>query len=210
MWSLRDFRYDQAIEAEEVLVLDGEAQLMPVGEAIALAHGRGANLVAQWPAVSGEASPPLCIVAKVATPLGWETLPDEDALVIDERLWFEASCGNRDFLLGNAHTFVGRMVAWCPDKQGSYIVSLGEIDEMSEQSRYFIAGFLAGSEPGEPIDDDGNTDDADLMAWRLATRRFRRTGLWYGRWQTCEVCGCVLLPDRFADRCNEHAPVVAD
>src|SRR5437879_107634 len=129
MWSLRDFRFDESIGAEDVVVFDDEAQLMARDEAIALAHGRGANLVAWWPVVGGETTPPSCIVAKVATPLRWERLPDEDTLVIDERLWFEASCGNRDFLLGNAHTFVGRMAAWCPDKQGSYMVSVGEIGE---------------------------------------------------------------------------------
>jgi hypothetical protein len=76
---------------------------------------------------------------------------------------------------------------------------------MSEEARYFVAGFLAGNEPGYPADADGETDEADLAAWRAATARFRRTGSWYGRWGTCQVCGCVLLPDTADDRCHEHS-----
>ena len=71
------------------------------------------------------------------------------------------------------------------------------------QTRYFIAGFLAGSEPGYPVDEQGDAED-DLIAWRSATGRFRRTGSWYGRWGTCEICGCVLLPDSAAQRCARH------
>ena len=121
---------------------------------------------------------------------------------VDERLWFDASCGGRDFLVGNAHTFTGRMTAWCPRKGVTYNVSRSELETMAEETRYFVAGFLAGNEPRYP-DDDG-TGEADLTAWAAATARFRRTGLWYGRWGTCAECGCVLLPDSAGDRCQEH------
>jgi len=205
MWSLADFRFDEAIEAAEVCLDRGTgSELTARDEAIALAHERGANLVAWWPP-AGDASPS-CIVAKVSLPLRWERAPLEDpSAMIDERLWFEAPCGRRDFIVGNGNTFVGRMAAWCPHDEVGYNVSRGEMGAMSDESRYFVAGFLAGSQPGYPADAEGGTEDADLLAWRAATARFRRTGLWYGRWGTCRVCGCVLLPDTAADRCHEHS-----
>jgi hypothetical protein len=207
MWSLSEFRFDEAIVADEVLVFDGdnEAELMARDEAIALAHQRGANLVAWWLSAVGE-DIPSCIVAKVSLPLRWERLPEVESPPVDERLWFEASCGGRDFIVGNGHTFVGRMAAWCPHEQVGYNVSLSELGEMSQQCRYFVAGYLAGSEPGYPTDEEGDSDEADLVAWQSAIGRFRRTGSWYGRWGTCQVCGCVLLPDTAADRCDEHLP----
>lgn len=211
MWSLAEFRFDESIEAAEVLVFDGvrPARRMGRDEAIALAHERDANLVAWWPS-SLEEGAPSCIVAKVRLPLRWERLPDEDTLLtvddVDERLWFDAPCGRRDFVVGNGHTFPGRLAAWCPHDEVGYNVSLGEMGTMSEECRYFVAGFLAGNEPGYPVDDEGESDEADMIAWRSATRRFRRTGSWYGRWGTCRVCGCVLLPDTADDRCHEHSP----
>jgi hypothetical protein len=75
---------------------------------------------------------------------------------------------------------------------------------MPEETRYFVLGFLSGNEPDPPEDSDGAIDDDDLVAWRMAIARFRRTGLWYGRWSTCDECGCVLLPDSASDRCHEH------
>jgi hypothetical protein len=211
MWSLAEFRFDEAIEADEVLVFDGTrpAELMARDEAIAFARGRGANLVAWWPGTADQT--PSCVVAKVRLPLRWERLPAEDTPPpIDERLWFEAPCGGRDFVVGNGHTFIGRLAAWCPHDQVGYNVTLGAMEAMSDECRYFVAGFLAGSEPGYPTDDEGESDEADLVAWRSATRRFRRTGSWYGRWGTCEVCGCVLLPDTAADRCHEHLTEAAE
>lgn len=205
MWSLSRFRYDEGIDAERVdVLLDDGLEPMSRDDAIAYAHEHGGNLVAWWPAPDDAC--PACVVSKVSLPLRWERLPDEPAPEVDERLWFEASCGGRDFLVGNGHTFVGRMAAWCPDERVGYNVSLGEMGEMSDAARYWVAGYLAGSEPGYPYDEDADAaaEAADLAAWEAALRRFRRTGEWYGRWGTCRVCGCVLLPDTAADRCAEH------
>ncbi|WBC17225.1 hypothetical protein O7600_10500 [Micromonospora sp. WMMA1998] len=202
MWSLAEFRFDEAIEAAEVYLDSGTGlELMARDEAIALAHERGANLVA-WCPPDGEATPS-CVVAKVSQPLRWEQAPlDEPAL--DERLWFEAPCG-RDVLVGNGHTFTGRMAAWCPHEGVGYNVSRPGMGAMSDEARYFVAGFLAGNEPRYPADVDGEPDEADLSAWRAALARFRRTGSWYGRWGTCQVCGCVLLPDTADNRCHQHS-----
>jgi hypothetical protein len=209
MWPLSAFRYDDGIDATDVYLFDeakGELELMRRDDALAAASAQGKSLVAEWPSRSG-GDVPSCILAKVSLPLRWEVVPRDDQLDldIDPRLWFDAPCGGRDFLLaGQGHTFLGRMTAWCPDKAVSYNVSFAEMGSMSDETRYFVLGFLSGNEPGPPEDEDGNIDPADLEAWRSATDRFRRTGAWYGRWGTCSVCGCVLLPDSSADRCHEH------
>lgn len=208
MWGLADFRFDDGIEAAEVYVaeLGPEAEPVSLDAAIAFAHERGGNLVAWWPPSERGTATPSCIVRKVSLPLRWERAPVEDyPPPIDERLWFEAPCGRRDFIIGSGNTFVGRMGAWCPHDSVAYNVSLGEMGVMSDESRYFVAGFLFGNAPSYPVDADGETDEPDLAAWNAATTRFRRTGSWYGRWGTCRVCGCVLLPDTAADLCHEHS-----
>jgi hypothetical protein len=98
------------------------------------------------------------------------------------------------------------MWAWCPHEQLGYNVSLAEMGQMSQEARYWVAGFLAGNQLGPPPPPhfDADTDPGDLIAWRAATGRFRRTGLWSGRWRTCQTCGRVLLPDTADENCQEH------
>jgi hypothetical protein len=208
MWPLRWFHHDEAIDSPQVYLLDGlgEAELMSRGEALAIARSRGLHLVPEWPEhlTTGPAS---CRIAMVSLPVRWEQLPDpEQAGEPDPLLWFEAPCGGRDLLAGNGGTFHGRMRAWCPDKRVSYNVSLAEMGQMSREARYWVAGFLAGNQPGPPPppDFDADTDPGDLVAYRAATGRFHRTGLWFGRWRTCQACGRVLLPDTAAESCQEH------
>ncbi len=208
MWPLRWFRYDEGIDSPEVYLLDGpgEAELMSRDEALAIARSRGLHLIPEWPEhqVTG---PAFCRIAIVSLPVRWEQLPErEQSGEPDPLLWFEASCGGRDLLTGNGGTFRGRMRAWCPHEQVGYNVSLAEMGQMSQEARYWVAGFLAGNQPGPPPppDPDADTDPDDLTAWKAATSRFRRTGLWHGRWRTCQACGRVLLPDTAADNCQEH------
>lgn len=207
MWRLDEFRFDEGIHALDVDVFDparGESEPMARDAAIALARARDACLIAWWPA-GGDEDQPSCIIGRVTLPLRWEMLPEESAPTADPRLWFDAPCGGRDLLLpGQGHTFTGRMSAWCPHQQLSYNVSLSEMGAMSDEARYFVLGFLSGNEPGPPYNDEGDVTHADLAAWRSATARFRRTGQWYGRWGTCQTCGCVLLPDTAEDHCHEH------
>ena len=54
------------------------------------------------------------------------------------------------------------------------------------------AGGVGGAHPG------------DLAAWLAAIARFRATGIWLGRWRTCAVCGCVLLPGTAGEHFFEH------
>ena len=207
MWRLDQFRFDEGIEASHVYIFNearGELERMSRDDALALARSRDAHLIAWWPAEHQE-DQPSCFIGNLSLPLRWERVPVEGTVNPDPRLWFDAPCGGRDFLLqGQGHTFRGRMSAWCPDKQVSYNISLDEMGAMSDEARYFVLGFLSGNEPGPPTDEDGDSDPADLQAWRSATARFRRTGQWYGRWGTCRTCGCVLLPDTAEDRCHEH------
>ena len=208
MWPLRWFRYDEGIDSPQVYLLDGDgaAELMSRDDALAIARSRGLHLVPEWPGhqVTGAA---WCRIGMVSLPVRWEQLPEpEQAGEPDPLLWFEASCGGRDLLAGNGGTFRGRMRAWCPHEQIGYNVPLAEMGHMSQEARYWVAGFLAGNQPGPPppLDPDADTDPGDLIAWRAATSRFRRTGLWFGRWRTCQACGRVLLPDTAADHCQEH------
>jgi hypothetical protein len=208
MWPLRWFHYDEAIDSPQVYLLDGpgEAELMSRDEALAIARSRGLYLVPEWPEHL-TTGPAWCRIGMVSLPVRWEQLPGpEQTGEPDPLLWFEAPCGGRDLLAGNGGTFHGRMRAWCPDKQVSYNVSLAEIGQMSHEARYWVAGFLAGNQPGPPAppDFDADTDPGDLIAYRAAIGRFHRTGLWFGRWRTCQACGRVLLPDTAAENCQEH------
>jgi hypothetical protein len=208
MWPLRWFHYDEGIDSPEVYLRDGpgEAELMSRDEALAIARSRGLHLVPEWPEQQ-TTGPSFCLIGAVSLPVGWEQVPEaEQAEDPDPLLWFEAPCGGRDLLTGNGGTYSGRMSAWCPDKQVSYNVSLAEMGQMSQQARYYVAGFLAGNQPGPPppTDPDADMDPGDLAAWKAAAARFRRTGEWFGRWRTCPTCGRVLLPGTAADNCQEH------
>ncbi|QXC63225.1 hypothetical protein KSP35_10800 [Aquihabitans sp. G128] len=202
MWRLDQFVFGDDVPGDEVYVDGDGLELVDKSEALAVAAERGATLFAEWPP-SGDPEPLACIVGKVSTPLRWEQTPPV-AQELDEALWFSGACGERDYLVGNSHTFTGRLSAWCPTTEVSYSVSSSEITEMSLEARYFIKGFLHGAEPDPPMDAEGDTDDDDLEAWRQAVARFRRNGTWYGRWGTCSVCGSVVLPDRGGDRCEVH------
>lgn len=101
MWRLDQFRFDEGIAASQVVFLvDDEEHLMSLDDGIEFAHARSTNLVAWWPGqVRDDAES--CFLGKVAGPLRWERIPEYDDAgppEIDERLWFEASCGQRDFL----------------------------------------------------------------------------------------------------------------
>jgi hypothetical protein len=210
MWPLHWFHHDEGIDSAEVYLLDGpgEAELMPRDEALAIARSRGLHLIPEWPEHL-TTGPAWCRIGKVSRPLRWEHVPEPGQdQGPDPVLWFEAPCGRRDLLTGSGGTYPGRMAAWCPDKQVSYNVSLAEMGQMSQQARYYVAGFLAGNQPGppSPLDPDADIKPDDLTAWKAATSRFRRTGLWAGRWRTCQTCGRVLLPDTAAEDCQEHLP----
>ncbi|XVV17713.1 hypothetical protein ACQP2X_28685 [Actinoplanes sp. CA-131856] len=92
---------------------------------------------------------------------------------VDPDLWFDTACGRHYLLDGNPHTFPGRMDAYCAERGIRTRVSKAEIVDCSEQTRYFVRGFLSGNEPAPP-DAKSVTDPA----WNDATTRFRETGRW--------------------------------
>ena len=94
---------------------------------------------------------------------------------IDSRLVFRSShCDGDHYLVGNPHTFPGRMAMWCEVSSCELSVSLSEISSASEHARVWIDGFLAGNEPAPPQNDDPSEE----QAWHRARRAFRATGEW--------------------------------
>lgn len=94
---------------------------------------------------------------------------------VDQRLVFRSQhCPGRHFLLGNSHTFPGRMAVWCEDSEYEISASLFEMTDVSEAARFWITGFLAGSEIRRP--DEG--DPASEASWEAARRKFHETGEW--------------------------------
>jgi hypothetical protein len=104
---------------------------------------------------------------------------------IDAALWFRGSCGDTDYLVRtNPHTHPGRMAAYCPhagtDHRG-YNVSISELGDCSAEVRWWAQGFVAGSEPGPPENDEGDTvaeNHLTFMAWQSFRREYLRTGVW--------------------------------
>ncbi len=181
------------------ILVDDEMDLVDKSDMIASARAKGLTLYAEHVAFNGE-EPVVCNVGKVAQPLRWEHLtsirvPDGSPPEADDALWFIGSCGERDFLVGNRHPFVGRMAAWCPTEQVGYSVSVHEVETMSAESSFFIKGFLVGSEPPVPYDDEGDVDERDLVGgvrlWPDFGRRARgRVG---GEPATSAVVSCYRM-----------------
>jgi hypothetical protein len=124
----------------------------------------------------------------------------------DEALWFttKGHCNGKHYLLYNAHTFTGRMRAWCPHQQVGFYVSKSEIDTCSLEASYWIKGFLAGNEPDAPRSEDGDylpDDHPALARWRAAILQFPETGYWNNTDRNCDNCGDLLLPSEPKNLC---------
>lgn len=103
---------------------------------------------------------------------------------LDRALWFEPGCcsDGPHFLHYNPHTFPGRMGAYCEAHDRTLSVSKSEIERCSDESSYWIRGFLSGNEPAKPLEPDGyeidELDDPRWQRWRDAIAEFRTTGTW--------------------------------
>lgn len=100
---------------------------------------------------------------------------------IDERIWFEHDgCEGKHYMLGNPHTFTGRMYAWCPKRQTSFFVSKSEILNASVECEYWIKGFLSGNQPEPPTDEKGdvNFESKEYKNWIDKITEFEKTGDW--------------------------------
>ena len=128
---------------------------------------------------------------------------------IDLTLWFtlKSDPESKCYLHHNPHTFPGRMGAWGMSHQGRnafFCVSSYEIADCSTEARYWIKGFLAGNEPGPPLDihDEPLPDDSlTVQQWRKATALFRETGQWSVTERVCEVCQHIMLPSELPGFC---------
>ena len=100
----------------------------------------------------------------------------------DPNLWIKLDhCNGEHYLIGNCHTFPGRMNAYCKKKETTFCVSLAEISDMSEQSRYWINGFLCGNEPEPPEELENEPPENYFNSeryrnWLSQTENFRTTG----------------------------------
>lgn len=107
-------------------------------------------------------------------------------------------CDGRHYLVdGNPH-IRGRMYFYCPSRNIYTRVSKSEIGECSDETRYFIRGYLSGNEPVPPRDDNNDLlDDShpEFVLWRKAVEMFRDTGYWWsGPSRRCQSCFDELLP----------------
>jgi hypothetical protein len=127
-------------------------------------------------------------------------------VTFDEHLWFTMAshCPGKHYLLGNCHTFHGRMSAWCPHKSISFCVSRSEMDSCSHETEYWVKGFLSGNEPAPPTDAEGDLlprTDSRYQRWQAAIALFRESGIWAAMPRVCEVCGEELLSSQPGLRC---------
>lgn len=95
---------------------------------------------------------------------------------IDPHLWFKShNEGHKCHLIGNCHTFPGRMLAWDPNQRVEFCVSANEITESSSETTFWVAGFLAGNEPNPP---DDTEDPAGFEHWLELRSHFNREEIW--------------------------------
>lgn len=99
----------------------------------------------------------------------------------DDNLWFEhKGCEGKHYLIGNPHTFTGRMWAYCPKKNKTFFVSKSDIGDKSIETDYWIKGFLTGNQPAPPKDknDDVDFESQAYKDWIKKVDKFEKTGLW--------------------------------
>ena len=114
----------------------------------------------------------------------------DEAPAYDERLWItRAGVDGRGYLLGNPHTYRGRMAVWFPAIDDQLYVSKCEVVDASPEAGAWIAGYLSGSEMDAhelfgPEMANAEDDDERWERWRGLLREYRETGDWlYYRWR---------------------------
>jgi hypothetical protein len=106
--------------------------------------------------------------------------PPED---LDRELWVEVEgYEGRSYLLGNAHSHLGRMSAWNDAMGLASSISTYQVLAASDGARRWMDGFLCGNEPslkqflGARVDDDFPEDTSTLHRYWAAMTRFRAEG----------------------------------
>jgi hypothetical protein len=110
----------------------------------------------------------------------------EWAAEFDRALWVELD-GDRGYISGNAHTHPGRFHVCFPDHGYSTTASVSELTAMSTEARYWLLGFLTGSEPhlyeyvgrwkAIDLSDDWEETEEELVRWTNFCTQFRRHGM---------------------------------
>ena len=106
-----------------------------------------------------------------------------DKIQYDENLWFEhLGCEGKHYLIGNPHLVPGRMWAYCPKENRTIFISKADMGEMSQESEYWVKGFLAGNQP-EPPRDEKNDYEVDFegpeyQTWLKKIEFFEQNGYW--------------------------------
>lgn len=133
-------------------------------------------------------------------------------LPIEKELWFEMDhedCHGKHYIIGNPHTFHGRIAAYCPTKKVFFNISPESITNMSQETKYWIKGYLAGNEPSPPDDENGEPNYPEhevYIDWQRSVDLFHKTGYWYSDVRHCEECGKKLLnswPEIECEECFE-------
>ncbi|HEX3900393.1 MAG TPA: hypothetical protein VHW74_14595 [Mycobacteriales bacterium] len=91
--------------------------------------------------------------------------------------------GEVGYIEENAHTSPGRMHVYFPERGHDRTLSLSDFESMSEAARHWVAGFLAGSEPGiyeylgtNRLEEAPDPTPAEWSRWKEYTALFRKSG----------------------------------
>lgn len=131
-----------------------------------------------------------------------------DQIKMDKNLWFtlqDHECQGEHYILGNPHTFNGRILGYCTEKGKSFYFSKAEIKNMSLETKYWIQGYLFGNEPEPPTDEEGNMDfnSNSYLHWKESAELFHETGVWLSGERKCEACEKLLLNSWTGLQCKE-------
>lgn len=122
----------------------------------------------------------------------------------DENLWFyHQGCEGKHYLLGNPHIVAGRIWAYCPCTNQTIFISLADIGECSLESKYWLKGYLHGSQPDPPIDPEIGVDfqSESYQIWLQSAELFLETGFWSDQLRNCKKCGKKLMASESGENC---------
>jgi len=82
----------------------------------------------------------------------------------DKDLWYEEQCQHdevwhKHYIVGNAHTFPGRVHVYCTAQKEYTVESLCGMDRISPKAKIWMQGFLHGNQPSWPADEEGDQLD---------------------------------------------------
>jgi hypothetical protein len=127
---------------------------------------------------------------------------------IDHKLWviLKGERKKKCYIYYNPHTFKGRIAVWrnVPFENNGKIqilyISTNDIARSSVESKYWINGYISGSEPEPPVVSKGNVKR--MIFWRKAIKIFHKTGVWVETKRKCKKCKKELLPSIIGNYCD--------